>query len=82
MPLYVRPFLYFIYRFIFRLGFLDGKEGMLFHFLQAFWYRLLVDIKIDELQNRRGVEAGECQKVRPVERCSPKRTKEETLTQA
>jgi glycosyltransferase involved in cell wall biosynthesis len=51
MPLYVRPFLYFTYRYFFRLGFLDGKEGAIFHFLQAFWYRLIIDIKLDELQH-------------------------------
>lgn len=50
LPLFVRPFLYFLYRYIVRLGFLDGKEGAIFHFLQAFWFRLLVDIKLDELQ--------------------------------
>src|SRR5205823_5890419 len=49
MPLYVRPFLYFFYRYFLRLGFLDGKEGAIFHFLQAFWFRLLVDINIDEV---------------------------------
>lgn len=49
MPLYLRPFGYFIYRYFFRLGFLDGKEGFVFHFMQAFWYRLLVDINRDEL---------------------------------
>lgn len=49
-PLYWRPFAYFIYRYFFLLGFLDGKEGFVFHFLQAFWYRLLVDINIDELR--------------------------------
>jgi hypothetical protein len=48
MPLYVRPFLYFSYRYLVRGGFLDGKEGFIFHFLHAFWYRLLVDINIDE----------------------------------
>jgi glycosyltransferase involved in cell wall biosynthesis len=50
MPLYVRPFLYFVYRYVLRLGFLDGKQGAIFHFMQAFWFRLLVDIKIDEIQ--------------------------------
>lgn len=50
MPLFVRPFAYFIYRYFFLLGFLDGKQGAIFHFLQAFWFRLLVDIKLDELQ--------------------------------
>ena len=53
LPLYVRPFLYFGYRYFFRLGFLDGREGFVFHFLQAFWYRLLVDIKLDELRRGR-----------------------------
>jgi glycosyltransferase involved in cell wall biosynthesis len=48
-PLYVRPFLYFVYRYICRVGFLDGKEGFIFHFLQAFWFRLLVDIKLEEM---------------------------------
>ncbi len=58
LPLYVRPFLYFIYRFIFRCGFLDGKEGIIFHFLQSFWYRLVVDIRLDEL--RRQAEGAKC----------------------
>jgi glycosyltransferase involved in cell wall biosynthesis len=52
MPLYLRPFLYFGYRYFVQLGFLDGKEGAIFHFLHAFWFRLLVDINVDQL--RRG----------------------------
>jgi glycosyltransferase involved in cell wall biosynthesis len=52
LPLYVRPFLYFFYRYVIRLGFLDGKEGLIFHFMQACWYRLLVDINRDELRRR------------------------------
>jgi glycosyltransferase involved in cell wall biosynthesis len=51
LPLYVRPTLYFIYRYFLRTGFLDGKEGFIFHFLQAYWYRLLVDINLDEIRN-------------------------------
>ncbi len=50
LPLYFRPALYFLYRYFFRLGFLDGKEGFIFHFLHAFWYRLMVDIQLDRLQ--------------------------------
>jgi glycosyltransferase involved in cell wall biosynthesis len=50
LPLYVRPCLYFFYRYLVRLGFLDGKEGFVFHVLQGFWYRLLVDIRLDELR--------------------------------
>jgi glycosyltransferase involved in cell wall biosynthesis len=49
LPRYVRPTLYFAQRLIFQLGFLDGRTGIIFHFLQGFWFRLIVDIKIDEL---------------------------------
>lgn len=49
LPLYLRAFLYFFFRYILLGGFLDGKTGFLFHFLQAFWYRLIIDIKIEEL---------------------------------
>lgn len=49
-PLFLRAFLYFCYRYFFRLGFLDGKEGLIFHFLQGFWYRFLVDAKLYESQ--------------------------------
>ena len=49
LPLFVRPFVYFFYRYFLRLGFLDGKQGFLFHFLQGFWFRLLVDVKLEEL---------------------------------
>lgn len=53
LPLLVRPCLYFFYRYVIRLGFLDGREGFVFHVLQAFWYRLLVDINIAELRSAR-----------------------------
>ncbi|HHD2965217.1 glycosyltransferase family 2 protein [Clostridium perfringens] len=49
IPLFARPFLYFLYRYILKLGFLDGKEGLIYHFLQGFWYRFLVDSKIYEI---------------------------------
>ena len=49
LPRYVRPLLYFTYRMIFQLGILDGRTGVIFHFMQGFWFRLVVDIKIDEL---------------------------------
>ncbi|MBE9603071.1 exosortase Y [Pedobacter sp. MC2016-24] len=49
LPLYFRPCLYFIYRLVFQLGFLDGKTGILYHFLQGFWFRLVIDLKIEEL---------------------------------
>ena len=57
LPRYFRPFLYYGYRMTFKLGFLDGKTGMLFHFLQGFWFRLIVDVKIEEkLANLKSAE--------------------------
>ena len=50
LPLFIRPFLYYVHRYIFKLGFLDGKEGFIFHFLHAFWYRFLVDVKVFQLE--------------------------------
>jgi len=52
MPLFVRPFLYFFYRYFVRLGFLDGTPGLVYHFMQALWFRLLVDIRIAELRKQ------------------------------
>ena len=49
MPLYWRSLAYFLYRYVIRLGFLDGKEGFIFHFMQAFWFRLVVDIRLEEM---------------------------------
>jgi len=51
-PKFLRSFLYFLYRYFFRLGFLDGYEGLIFHFLQGFWYRFLVDAKIYEIEKK------------------------------
>ena len=50
LPMGFRAKLYYIYRYYFKLGFLDGKEGKIFAFLQAYWYRFLVDAKIYEKQ--------------------------------
>lgn len=52
MPLFWRAFGFFILRYIFRGGFLDGKEGFLWHFLQGFWYRVLADAKVYELKKQ------------------------------
>ncbi len=46
----LRAFLYFVYRYVFRLGLLDGREGAAFHVLQGFWYRYLVDAKLYEVK--------------------------------
>jgi glycosyltransferase involved in cell wall biosynthesis len=41
---------YFLFRLIFQLGFLDGREGLVYHGLQGLWYRFLVGAKVDELE--------------------------------
>ncbi|MBW5438819.1 glycosyltransferase family 2 protein [Bradyrhizobium canariense] len=50
VPFQVSAAAYFLYRYIFRFGFLDGKMGIIYHVLQGFWYRFLVGAKIEELQ--------------------------------
>ena len=49
-PLFWRSFAYFCYRYFFRLGFLEGKEGFMWHFMQGWWYRTMVDAKIFEIK--------------------------------
>ena len=52
-PLFVRSFLYFFYRYFFKLGFLDGKMGLVFHLLQGFWFRFLIDAMVLEARTKR-----------------------------
>ncbi|MDA9347796.1 glycosyltransferase family 2 protein [Porticoccaceae bacterium] len=54
LPLFLRPFIYFIWRYFVRAGFLDGKQGLIWHFLQGFWYRFLVDSKLHEIYSKAG----------------------------
>ena len=46
----MRAYAYFLYRYIVLLGFLDQKTGRQFHYLQALWYRSLVDMKVAEVE--------------------------------
>ncbi len=50
LPAGFRAFAYFFYRYVIRLGFLDGRAGTAFHVLQGFWYRYLVDAKVAEVE--------------------------------
>lgn len=50
LPFTVSAFLYFLWRYIFQLGFLDGRSGLVYHFLQGYWYRFLVGAKLMELE--------------------------------
>lgn len=48
----MRASLYFLFRYVVRYGFLDGYKGFLFHFMQGYWYRLLVDVNVQEFQQK------------------------------
>lgn len=63
MPKYIRAWAWFIYNYIFRFGFLDGKEGLVFCFLECYWYRLLVDAKIFEYEKC----GGEFEKLKAID---------------
>lgn len=60
-PIFMRSHLLFIYYYIFKLGFLDGKEGFVYHYMYHRWYRTLVDSKILEqkITNRAFEETGD-----------------------
>ena len=47
-PMFLRALLLFLYRYIWKRGFLDGKEGLIFYVLQTFWFRFLIDAKLHE----------------------------------
>ena len=51
LPMFFRCWLAFVYSYIFKGGFLDGREGFLYHYMYHRWYRTLVDAKI--LEHRR-----------------------------
>ena len=53
MPLFIRPWLYFIYRYILAFGFLDGKGGFVYHFQQGLWLRMVIDMKIWEIRKQK-----------------------------
>lgn len=56
LPIGLRAALYFVLRYVFALGFLDGLRGFQFHVLQGFWYRLYTDIRLDEIRKLRDAE--------------------------
>ncbi len=56
LPMFFRAKLYYWYRYYLQLGFLDGKAGKIFCFLQAYWYRFVVDAKIYENEKAAKIE--------------------------
>ena len=50
-PLFARSIALFFFRYFVKLGFLDGKEGLIFCVLQTLWFRFLVDAKLWEARS-------------------------------
>ena len=50
MPLFVRPLLYWMYRYFIKGAFLDGRHGFAFTVNQALWFRMVCDMKVQELE--------------------------------
>ncbi|MDF9798345.1 hypothetical protein OKW21_003608 [Catalinimonas alkaloidigena] len=51
-PIFSRSLAYFFYRYFIKRGFLDGTVGLIFHFLQGFWFRFLVDAMVFEMKKK------------------------------
>lgn len=64
----VSALLYFLWRYIFQLGFLDGRSGLVYHFLQGYWYRFLVGAKIMEFEHALKGAASNTERVQILER--------------
>jgi hypothetical protein len=47
-----------MYRYFVRGGFLDGRAAFIYHFLQALWYPMLIDIKYLEYKQKNKKLAG------------------------
>lgn len=52
-PLFIRPVLYFFYRYFLKLGILDGVQGFIFHTLHSLWFRFIIDLKVYELRKQK-----------------------------
>jgi glycosyltransferase involved in cell wall biosynthesis len=66
LPFWFGPLGYFLFRYVFQRGFLDGREGLIYHFLQGFWYRFLVGAKVEEFDRVIGPLAGREERVRAL----------------
>ncbi len=53
LPAKWRPFSQFFYRYILRIGFLDGWQGFIFHILFQFWYPLMVEAMCLQLKQKK-----------------------------
>ena len=84
LPLLVRPFLFFLRNYVFKAGFLDGRQGFIYHILWSFWVRFLIDVKIierrmqprPEVPAQASVRAGAQETGTPSERAGGSASKE------
>lgn len=70
LPLWAGPFAYFSFRYVFQLGFLDRREGLIYHFLQGFWYRFLVAAKLVEFEKLLETAVERDQRIQIIERAT------------
>jgi glycosyltransferase involved in cell wall biosynthesis len=70
LPFYVSATGYFFYRYFVQLGFLDGKEGLIYHFLQGYWYRFLVGAKVVEMERALSGSTSSNEKLQTLQKCT------------
>jgi glycosyltransferase involved in cell wall biosynthesis len=55
IPMFVRPFVYFTYRYVAGAGWRDGLTGSIFHALHALWFPFLIDVfELEDALSRQG----------------------------
>lgn len=67
LPVFLRPWLYFSYRYFIRLGFLDGAPGFAYHFFQALWYRTMVDARVYEAEMLMSPSMSKAERIKVLE---------------
>lgn len=68
LPLWAGPTGFFVYRYVFKLGFMDGQPGLIYHFLQGGWYRFLVGAKVVEYERELATCAGDDERLERLEK--------------
>jgi glycosyltransferase involved in cell wall biosynthesis len=81
LPPLVRPFMYFFFRYFVQRGFMDGRAGFMFHFLQALWYYFLIDVRYLELKQQKRL-AGRAVHLPPENPAAPSRKTPATVNRA
>ena len=80
LPFWMGPLGYFLFRFVIQRGFLDGREGLIYHVLQGFWYRFLVGSKIIEYERSLASVSDASSRVSELERLTGQKIREAPIT--